>query len=381
MQLKSTHRLSPPAALATKDPAAIALGAEHTRLHPDPRGAPDLTPIEVGEVWENPVTGERGTILELPYENAEGRASVELTALAGARVAGEHRHPGLIERFTVLEGELTLKRDGQTNALREGESAEITPGTWHDWWNAGDRNARVRVEITPGERFAHMIETMFGLARLGHVNAKGMPRPLQLALIAREFSDVIVFRSPPAAVQRAIFGALAPIAHGRGYRSTYPQISRTVLAPRHERAVTPQPDGAEILEGRGLRIRRAEDSTDEVSRAHVAGAKGTNAGPVHIHLPQEERFIVHTGELQVRRGRDRITVGPGQDIRIPAKTPHTFEAQTDSTFTTEFRPALRVEDFFRDLFVLPTDRHGNPRMGDAARLMLAYPDEFLYLPF
>jgi hypothetical protein len=59
-----------------------------------------------------------------------------------------------------------------------------------------------------------------------------MPHLLQLALTAREFSDVIVFRSPPAAVQRSVFGALAPIARGRGYRATYLQISRTVLAPR-----------------------------------------------------------------------------------------------------------------------------------------------------
>ena len=59
-----------------------------------------------------------------------------------------------------------------------------------------------------------------------------MPHPLQLALTAREFSDVIVFRSPPRAVQRVIFGALAPIAYWLGYRATYPQLSRTVLAAR-----------------------------------------------------------------------------------------------------------------------------------------------------
>ena len=149
------------------------------------------------------------------------------TALVGSRVVGEHRHPALVERFTVLEGELTLKLDGQTSTLQEGESAVIEPGAWHDWWNASDRDARARVEVTPGERFAHMIETMFGLARLGHVNAKGMPHPLQLALVAREFSDVIVFRKPPPAVQRAIFGVLAPIARWRGYRATYPQLSGT----------------------------------------------------------------------------------------------------------------------------------------------------------
>ena len=78
----------------------------------------------------------------------------------------------------------------------------------------------------------HMIETLFGLAREGHVNAKGMPNPLQLALTAQEFSDVIVFHKPPQAVQRLVFSALTPIAIRRGYRATYPSLSRTTLAPR-----------------------------------------------------------------------------------------------------------------------------------------------------
>ena len=201
--------------------------------HPDPHDPPDRTPIQVGEVWENPVTRERATILELPYKNDQGRATAELTALVGARVMGEHRHPALVERFTVLDGELTVKLAGRTAVLRKGETAVIEPGVWHDWWNASDRHdARVRVEVTPGDRFAHMVETVFGLARLGHVNSKGMPDPLQLALFAQEFSDVIEFRSPPPVVQRALFALLAPIARWRGYRATYPQLSRVVLAPR-----------------------------------------------------------------------------------------------------------------------------------------------------
>jgi len=200
--------------------------------HPDPHGQPDRTPVQVGEVWENPVTRERAMILERPWDNPAGRGVAELTALAGARVMGEHRHPALVEQFTVLEGELTVKRDGQTGILRQGETAVVEPGVWHDWWNAGDRDARVRVEVTPGERFLYMIETFFGLARLGHTDGKGMPYPLQAAVTAQEFSDVIVFRSPPPVVQRAIFSALAPIARWRGYRATYPQLSRIMLAPR-----------------------------------------------------------------------------------------------------------------------------------------------------
>ena len=75
--------------------------------HPDPHGQPGRTPIRVGEVWENPVTRERATILERPWDNPSGRATAELTVLVGARVVGEHFHPALVEQFTVLEGELT----------------------------------------------------------------------------------------------------------------------------------------------------------------------------------------------------------------------------------------------------------------------------------
>jgi quercetin dioxygenase-like cupin family protein len=200
--------------------------------HPDPNGPPDLRPIQIGEVAENPATGERGTILELPWRNPEGRTVVELTALVGARVVGEHRHPALVERFTALDGELTVKRDGQTSVLHEGKTAVVEAGGWHDWWNASDRDARVRLEVIPGERWLHSIEMLWGLGRLGYTNAKGMPNPLQLALLMREFSDVVVLRRPPPAIQRAVFGTLAPIARWRGYRATYPQLSRTVLAPR-----------------------------------------------------------------------------------------------------------------------------------------------------
>ena len=194
-----------------------------------------MRPIEVGEVLSNPVTLERGVIVELPWLNDEGRAVAELTALPGARVAGEHMHPVLREAFSVQEGELTVLLDGRRSVLRAGERAEIEPGVWHDWWNEGEVDAIVRVEITPGERFLHMIETLFGLAREGHVNERGMPHPLQLALFATEFSDVAVFRKPPAAVQRVLFSALAPIARRRGYRATYPALSRTALAPRPAR--------------------------------------------------------------------------------------------------------------------------------------------------
>jgi len=188
----------------------------------------------VGDSLENPVTGEFARILELPWENPEGRGRAELLAVVGARVVGEHAHHQMVERFTVLEGELTVRINGATGLLSEGQTAEVRPGQWHDWWNASDRDSRVLVEVLPGERFLHMIETLFGLATQGHVNGKGMPDLLQMAMVGREFSDVIQFRSPPPPVQKVLFGVLAPVAHALGYRGTYPQLSRSIaLAERH----------------------------------------------------------------------------------------------------------------------------------------------------
>ncbi len=199
--------------------------------HPDPNGPADTRPWRIGDELDNPVTREHARILEAAWQNPDGRARAEMTARVGARVLGEHLHPGIVERFTVLEGELTVRLDGKTSKLLEGQTGDVRAGQWHDWWNASDRDARVIVEVVPGARFAHMLETLFGLARMGCVDDKGMPNLLQMALIGREFSDTVQFKSPPPAVQRAVFAALAPLAHAMGYRATYPQLSRSLLAP------------------------------------------------------------------------------------------------------------------------------------------------------
>jgi hypothetical protein len=71
---------------------------------PDPNGPPDHRPIKVGEVWENPVTGERSVILERPWDNPASRVTGELTALVGSRVMGEHQHPALVDNSPCWRG-------------------------------------------------------------------------------------------------------------------------------------------------------------------------------------------------------------------------------------------------------------------------------------
>ena len=184
------------------------------------------TQFPAGTVLHNPVSGEYARIIEHTPERVVG----ELLAVPGAAVAGPHIHPGQEERFEVLDGVMGYRRDTDRGELRSGESVTVPPGVVHDWWNAGDGNLRARVTVTPPGRFAAMIGAVWGLAVVGRTNAKGMPGPIDAALLAEAFGDEIVFERPPRAVQQALALTVAPIARRRG-RSVTREVMRAALIP------------------------------------------------------------------------------------------------------------------------------------------------------
>jgi mannose-6-phosphate isomerase-like protein (cupin superfamily) len=183
-----------------------------------------------GDVHENKVTGERGVVLR-GNEDSDGQpALVHLIVQPHGAVAGEHIHPRIREGFRVISGRLGTRVDGVERTLAAGEEAAAAPGTWHDFWNPGEEDAHVLLELSPLDpRFEQMIGTMYGLANAGKTNAKWMPNVLQLATIGREFQDVAQYARPPRAVQRVMFGAArASRPAGRPSRD----LSRVLPPPR-----------------------------------------------------------------------------------------------------------------------------------------------------
>ena len=178
---------------------------------------------KTGEVYLNPVTGERAVVRVSPQQSGGELMLADLYIAPGGAVVGEHVHPVIEERFTVHRGQVGFTIDGRRDIAGPGRTLIVPPGVAHDWWNAGPEEALVRVEIRPGARFQEMIRNLFGLAQDGKTDKKGLPNLLQLSLIAREFADVVYFTSPPPAVQRVLFAVLAPIARLCGYRGSYPE--------------------------------------------------------------------------------------------------------------------------------------------------------------
>jgi quercetin dioxygenase-like cupin family protein len=189
----------------------------------------------VGDVAENPVTGERAVVIIGTEETGGERLVADLYVRPGGAVVGEHVHPIISETFTVVSGRVGFRIDGAEDVAGPGERLHVPPGTAHDWWNAGDEEARVTVEVSPAARFEAMISNLFGLAQDGKTNEKGMPNLLQAALFAREFGDVLYFTRPPRLVQKLLFGALAPLARALGYRGSYPKYLQGA-APTRVRA-------------------------------------------------------------------------------------------------------------------------------------------------
>lgn len=170
--------------------------------------------MKQGAVYENPVTGERMEVLE----RTEERLLIDFLIAPGGAVPLEHIHPGSSEGFRVLRGRLMLSIDGRVSTAGPGDHHVVPSGVSHAWWNSGETEAHLELEVRPPGRFGAVISTMFQLARDGETDAAGKPSLLQLALMANELRDTARPSSPPLPVQRVIFGVLAPIARLRGLR-------------------------------------------------------------------------------------------------------------------------------------------------------------------
>lgn len=164
----------------------------------------------VGEILENPVSGERITFRKCAADTNGELVAIDLELPVGGRVPGGlHIHPLQEERFEVAEGTMRFTLGRRQVTASAGEVVVVPAGVRHDFANAGDMNALVHVEIRPALQMEHLFETAVSLAEQGRTMLGGIPTPLELALFVREFEQEVQAAFPPRWMQRA---ALAPLA-------------------------------------------------------------------------------------------------------------------------------------------------------------------------
>src|SRR5215212_11879144 len=146
--------------------------------------------INPGDTLENPVTGERFTFTHTAATTDGELLAFDFALRPGGAVPIPHVHPIQTERFEVLEGEMRFKVGRRTVVAGPGEVVEVAPGVSHSFANAGEAEARLRVEVRPALAMEEMLAEVVAMAREGRLTRRGLPRnPLELAVPARTYDQ------------------------------------------------------------------------------------------------------------------------------------------------------------------------------------------------
>ena len=179
--------------------------------------------MRAGEVYINPATGERAVVVLGTDETAGARVVIDLYLRPGGGMVARHYHPTIHERFTVINGQTSYTLNGVEQTATSGQTVDIPPGTLHSFWNSGSSDGLIRFDVQPADRFAALIKNGFCLAQDGKTDPTGKPGMLQIALMAREFDDVVRYDMGPRPIQQLLFLALTPFAKLKGLKGSYPE--------------------------------------------------------------------------------------------------------------------------------------------------------------
>jgi quercetin dioxygenase-like cupin family protein len=127
-----------------------------------------------GQTIENPLSGERITFRETAADTGGELLADRPRAPPGGRVPGGlHVHPEQEECFEVMRGLMRFRKRREKIVAGPGEAVVVPAGVPHDFANAGDETALVRVEVRPALQMERLFETAVALARDGRALRNG----------------------------------------------------------------------------------------------------------------------------------------------------------------------------------------------------------------
>jgi quercetin dioxygenase-like cupin family protein len=222
-----------------------------------------------GQVLDNPISGERFIFQQTAGDTGGRLLSFDLTVTPDGRVPGGHVHPMQQESFEVVRGVMRFRKGLRTVVARPGDTVVVPPGAFHQFANAGDEPAVVRVRVEPALRMEQLYETVAALAAEGRTLRSGMPKPLDLAAFMREFEQEVQAPVAPGLV-RAALTPLAWMAERRGLD----RRMRALATPAVRRPMPTHPGAGRV---NGTRPGPARPSTSP-PRAPRAAGRGRVAG-------------------------------------------------------------------------------------------------------
>ena len=187
--------------------------------------------IKPGDTIENPVTGERFTFTHTAASTDGELLAFDFALRPGGAVPIPHVHPIQTERFEVTDGRMRFRVGMRTVIAEPGDVIEVEPGVMHSFANAGDTEAKLRVEVRPALQMEEMFAEVVALAEAGQMTRRGMPRnPLVLADLARRYDQEAHAPLMSVGVQRALLAPLVLLARRPRIGRAAAAVAATVAA-------------------------------------------------------------------------------------------------------------------------------------------------------
>jgi quercetin dioxygenase-like cupin family protein len=172
--------------------------------------------IRPGDEIANPVTGERFAFTHTAASTDGELLAFDFALAPGGKVPVPHVHPIQTERFEVVSGHVRFRIGLRTFVAGPGEVVEAPPGVAHGFGNAGEGEARMRVEVRPALAMERMFEEVVALAEAGKLTKRGLPRnPLTLAALARRYDREAHAPLLTVAIQRLLLAPLVWLSRQR----------------------------------------------------------------------------------------------------------------------------------------------------------------------
>jgi mannose-6-phosphate isomerase-like protein (cupin superfamily) len=176
--------------------------------------------VDIGDSFSNPVTRER-FVMRATSASTDGQyCEFDLHLGGGATLAAAHAHPGQIESFSLLSGNLNMQLGRLRRDVEAGEEIVVPAGTGHAWGNVTNEPAHVVVRLTPAHLIDEYFEAFCLIASSGGANSRGLPKnPLQFAVLIDAHRDAFALPSPLAqAVAGPALRVVAAFGRAAGFR-------------------------------------------------------------------------------------------------------------------------------------------------------------------
>jgi len=136
-----------------------------------------------------------------------------------------HYHTAFVEKFHVIQGELTIGMEGKAVPLKTGQDTVAAKGLMHKFYNTSSAPVSFLVRIEPARSFEKTLRCAYGLMSTGQSSADGIPKnPWHLFLILG-YSDSYL-QGVPGFIQEPLIKSLSKIAQWKGMDKAFDPFCR-----------------------------------------------------------------------------------------------------------------------------------------------------------